>query len=256
MIALLGSVMLAAATASPPPTIIRERVSPVCTALHQLVVPLAQMNIKNRALTGKIKNNYDLIRYYQNTYLGDGVFLRVAQNDMLSTNLLTNIHEVEKQLVKSYRAYPQGTNSKVDALRQRVQNVVDIERIIANTYSSAYGALVDNDGVTGIENSLHQMVGERPLPHSRATPLPADIALPALPDLPDDSAAPAMPPSVADNDPKLSNVIPPGFSLRTLKWSRAPSSAERLSELQSLLHREGPALEAQALIAAHDCDGV
>ena len=250
MIAFLGSVVLAAATAAPPPTIIRERVSPVCTALHQLVIPLAQMNIKNRALTDKIKVNYDLIRKYQDTRLGDGVFLRVAQNDMLSTNLLANIHEVEKQLVKSYHAYPQGTNGKVDALRQRVQNVVDIERMIANIYSTAYGALVDNDGVTGIENSLNQMVGERPDPHAPPTPPPADIALAAPPDLPNESAAPGtIPASIADNDPKLAGTPPPGFAMRSFKYTR-------LSELQSLLHREGPALQTQALIAAHDCDGV
>jgi hypothetical protein len=250
VIALLGSLVLAGATATPPPTIIRERVGPVCSALHQLVVPLAQMNIKNRALTDRIKLNYDLIRKYQDTRLGDGVFLRVAQNDMLSTNLLTNIHEVEKQLLKSYRAYPQGTNGKVDALRQRVQNVVDIERTIANIYSGAYGAVVDNDGVTGIENSLHQMVGTPLDPHARATPPPTDIALPPPPDLPNESAASAaIPASVADTDPKLAGAPPAGFAMRSFKYTG-------LSELQSLLHREGPALEAQALIAAHDCDGV
>ncbi|HEX5274775.1 MAG TPA: hypothetical protein VFW34_05810 [Candidatus Rubrimentiphilum sp.] len=250
MIALLGSVVLAAAAASPPPTILRERVSPVCSTLHQLVIPLAQMNIKNRALTDKITLNYDLIRKYQDTRLGDGVFLRVAQNDMLATNLLTNIHDVEKQLLKSYAAYPQGTNVKVDALRQRVQNVVGIERMVANMYSSAYGAVVDNDGVTGIENSLNQMVGTPLDPHAPATPPPADIALPAPPDLPNEAgASAAIPWNVADSDPKLASMPPAGFAMRSFKYSR-------LSELQSLLHREGPALEAQALIAAHDCDGV
>jgi hypothetical protein len=250
VIALLGALVLAAVTATPPPTIIRERVSPVCSTLHQLVIPLAQMNIKNRALTDKIKFNYGLIRKYQNTYLGDGVFLRVAQNDMLSTNLLTNIHEVEQQLLKSYSAYPQGTNGKVDALRQRVQNVIDIERMIANIYSSAYGAVVDNDGVTGIENSLNQMVGTRPDPHAPPTPPPLDIPLPGPPDLPNESAASAaISASVADNDPKLASVPPPGFAMRSFKYTR-------LGELQSLLRREGPALEAQALVAAHDCDGV
>jgi hypothetical protein len=250
VIALLGSLVLAVVMATPPPTIIRERVSPVCTALHQLVVPLAQMNIKNRALTDKITFNCGLIRKYQNTYLGDGVFLRVAQNDMLSTNLLTNIHEVEQQLLKSYSAYPQGTNGKVDALRHRVQNVVDIERMIANIYSSAYGAVVDNDGVTGIEKSLNQMVGTRPDSHAPATPPPLDIPLPGPPDLPNESAASAaIPASVADNDPKLASVSPAGFAMRSFKYTR-------LEELQSLLHREGPALEAQALVAAHDCDGI
>jgi hypothetical protein len=234
---------------SPPPTIIRERVSPVCSALHQLVIPLAQMNVKNKALTDKIKLNYAQIQKYMATRLGDGVFLRVAQNDQLATNLLTNIHEVEMDLVKSYHQYPQGTNAKVDALRQRVQNVIDVERSIANIYSSSYGSLVDNDGVTGIENSLNQMVGARVDPHANATPPPSGLALPSPPPIPDESAGAQMPAPVADSDPKLSSAVPPGLAMRSLKWSR-------LSELQTLLHREGPALEAQALVAAHDCDGV
>ena len=243
------SIAVAATPApSPPPTIIHERVSPVCSTLHQLVIPLAQMNIKNRALTDKIKINYAEIQKYRNTRLGDGVFMLMSQNDMLSTNLLTNIHDVELQLLKSYHAYPQGVNAKVDALRQRVQNVVDIERMIANIYSTAYGGVVDNDGVTGIENSLNQMVGARLDLHAAATPLPADIPPPSLPAIPNDTAL-ARPASVADNDPKLASVPPAGFAMRSLKWSR-------FSELKDLMHREGPALEAQALIAAHDCDGV
>lgn len=249
MIAVLAAVVLAAAAApTPPPTIILERVSPVCSTLHQLVIPLAQMNIKNHALTDKIKANNVLIRKYANTRLGDGVLLRVAQNDMLSTNLLTNIHDVELQLLKSYHAYPQGVNAKVDALRQRVQNVVDIERMIANSFASAYGALVDNEGVTGIENSLNQMVGARTDPFASATPFPSDLPPPSLPAIPSDASI-TPPPSVADGDAKLASNPPPGFAMRSFKWSR-------LDELQSLMHREGPALEAQALIAAHDCDGV
>lgn len=235
--------------ATPPPTIIRERVSPVCSTLHQVVIPLAQMNVKNKALTDKITINYALIQKYMATRLGDGVFLRVAQNDQLATNLLGNIHDVELDLVKSYRQYPQGTNAKVDALRQRVQNVVDIERSIANIYSQSYGALVDNDGITGIENSLNRLVGEPTDPHANPTPPPSDLPLPSPMPVPDESAAVQMPAAVADNDPKLTSTVPPGFAMRSLKWSR-------LSELQTLLHREGPALEAQTLIAARDCDGV
>jgi hypothetical protein len=237
------------APSPPPPTILHERVSPVCSTLHQLVIPLAQMNIKNRVLTDKIKSNYLEIQKYRNTKLGDGIFLRMAQNDMFATNMLGNIYDVELQLVKSYHTYPQGVNAKVDALRQRVQNVVDVERLIANQYSAAYGSAVDNDGVTGIENSLTKMVGARNLnPRGDATPFPTDLAPPSLPAIPNDTQQ-ASAASVADSDPKLASVPPAGFAMRSLKWSR-------FSELRDLLHREGPALEAQALIAAHDCDGV
>jgi len=125
VIALLASVVLAAATATPPPTIIRERVSPVCSALHQLVIPLAQMNIKDKPVIAAIRAARLQLGKYRGTLLGDGLFLYNSRIDMLYTNVLANLTDMDQYLIKSYRTYPQGTNSKVDALRQRVQNVVD-----------------------------------------------------------------------------------------------------------------------------------
>ena len=125
---------------------------------------------------------------------------------------------------------------------------MDLERLLVNVNLAAYAAAVDNDGVTGIENSLNQMIGARFDPFGRLIPPPgSSVPIPPVPTIPD--VVPSMPASVADNDPKLASLPPPGFAMRTLKWTR-------LEELQSLMHREGPALEAQALVAAHDCDGV
>jgi len=246
VIALIAPLVLAAAAASPPPTIIRERVSPVCSTLHQLVIPLAQMNVKNKPIMDAIRSARLQLMKYSGTRLGDGLFLYNSRIDMLYTSVLGNLTAMDQYLLNSYRLYPQGSNAKVDALRQRVQNVVDLERTLVNVNVAAYAASVDNDGVTGIENSLGQMVGARF--DSTGQPIPPEgEPAPALPNIPD--VQPSMPASVAESDPKLASSAPPAFSMRTLKWSR-------LDELQSLMHREGPALEAQALIAAHDCDGI
>ncbi len=249
MIAVLAAVVLAAAAApTPPPTIIRERVSPVCSTLHQLVIPLAQMNVKNKPVISAIRGARIQLDKYRGTRLADGVFLYNARIDMLYMKVLENLTEMDQQLIKSYHTYPQGMNAKVDALRQRVQNVMDLERLLVNVNIAVYAAAVDNDGVTGIENSLNQMVGARTDPFASATPFPSDLAPPKLPVIPSDASI-TPPPSVADKDPRLASNPPPAFAMRTLKWSR-------LDELQALMHREGPALEAQALIAAHDCDGI
>ncbi len=248
MIALLGSVVLAAATAAPPPTIIRERVSPVCSTLHQLVIPLAQMNIKDKPVIDAIRGARIQLDKYRGTVLGDGLFLYNSRIDMLYMKVLANITEMDQYLIKSYHAYPQGTNGKVDALRQRVQNVMDLERLMVNVNVAAYAAAVDNDGMTGIESSLNQMVGARFDQSGRPIPPPGEsVPVPPVPSIPD--VDPSMPASIAENDPRLASSAPPAFAMRSLKWTH-------LDEMQSLMHRAGPALEAQALIAAHDCDGV
>jgi len=248
VIALLGSVALAAATATPPPTIIRERVSPVCSTLHQLVIPLAQMNLKDKPIMDAIRAARLQLSKYRGTRLGDGLFLYNSRIDMLYTNVLANLTAMDQYLIKSYRLYPHGSNAKVDALRQRVQNVVDLERTLVNANVAAYAASVDNDGITGIENSLDQMAGSRFDANGRPIPPEgASVPLAAVPNIPD--VQPSMPASVAENDPKLASSSPPAFAMRSLKWTR-------FDELQALMHREGPALESQALVAAHDCDGV
>ncbi len=174
MIAVLAAALVLAAVAptaapTPPPTILRERVSPVCSTLHQLVIPLAQMNVKDRPVISAIRAARVELGKYRGTRLGDGVMLYSARIDMLYMKVLENLTEMDQALIKSYRTYPQGVNAKVDALRQRVQNVMDLERLLVNVNVAAYAAAVDNDGVTGIENSLNQMVGARRVPASTST---------------------------------------------------------------------------------------
>lgn len=232
MTAWLLSFAIAAATPSPPPpTILHERVSPVCSTLHQLVLPLAQMNIENKPVREAINVARRRLQKYQGTRLRDGVMMYAAQIDQLYTQVLGNLTKMDQQLNASYQKYPQGTNAKVDALRQRVQNVMDLERQLVNKNVAAYAAAIDNDGVKDIENGTNPIAG-------------APAAAAGIPEV-----TPAVRDSMADNDANLSSTVPAGFRMRSLKWSS-------VDQLQSLMHREGPALESQALIAAHDCDGV
>jgi hypothetical protein len=249
VIALLGSLVLAAATASPPPTIIRERVSPVCSTLHQLVLPLAEMNLKDKPIMDAIRVARSNLSKSRNTRLGDGAFLYASRLDTLHMAILQQLTDFDQLLIKSYAMYPQGTNSKVDALRQRVQNVVDLERVAINYSLATYAAMVDNDSVSGIENGLNTMVGERPDEHGTPPSLPTDIVPFATPAPSPNPLEPVQRATAPDTDRRLASSPPPAFAMRSLKWTRPP-------ELQTLMQREGPALEAQALIAAHDCDGV
>lgn len=225
---------------TPPPTIIRERVSPVCSTLHQLVVPLARLQAEYGRANVQINKYQQQLAKYNNTKLQDGVFFYSAKIDQQATNMLGRIHEIELLLIKSYHQYPQGTNPKVDALRQRVQNVVDIERATANRFAANFGAVVDAAGLDTMASSTNGFgVGG-----ARATPTP----WPEITSLPTSSPVDTLAGFQADNDPLIESAPPPGVSARELKYYRMPA-------LTSALEREGHALVTQSLIAARDCDG-
>lgn len=255
MIALLGPLLLAAATATPspppypvfkpPPTIIQERVSPVCSTLHSVVLPLARMQTQYRKSTAEIRKDELQFVKYSKTKLQDGMQLYAAKIDQESTNLIGAIHQMEETLRNSYAAYPVGTLPKVDALRQRVQNIVDLERVIADRYSQNYGTIVDNYGTDVLQSAAGAFgpasaagagtSGQGSMPNA-PTPAP-------LPQF--NTPPPGVP---ADSDPRLSSKPPNVLSLRTLKY-------DRLSQLNTALVSQGRSLIQQALIAARDCDG-
>lgn len=230
----------------PPPTIIHEKVSPVCSTLHNVVLPLARMQGQYRSSTAEIQQDIRQLAKYSKTKLQDGVQLYASKIDQTSTNLIGAIHQMEILLQESYAAYPVGKVPKVDAMRQRVQNIVDLERATADRYAEVYGTIVDNYGVDELQTVSSAFSGTGPgssapgmgidtMPNA-ATPAPA----------PDFGTPP--PPTVADYDPKLTNKPPPAISARALK-------TYRLGQLNAALQNQGRALIQQALVAARDCDG-
>jgi len=234
----------------PPPTIIHEKVSPVCSTLHNVVLPLARMQAQYRSLTAQIQEDERQLAKYSKTKLQDGVQLYASKIDQASTNLIAAINQIEILLQQSYEAYPVGKVPKVDAMRQRVQNVIDLERASANRYSEIYGTIVDNYGTdviqnvnsafgtgdnSGISNIQSPSSGYDTMPNA-ATPAPAPQFYTPLPTLP------------ADYDPKLVSTPPAPISAAALKFYR-------LSQLRAALNNQGRPLIQQALIAARDCDG-
>lgn len=230
---------------APPPTIIQERVSPVCSTLHKVVLPLARMQAQYRAATAAIKKDELQLAKYSKTKLQDGVQLYASKIDQESTNLIGAIHQIEELLQDSYAVYPVGKVPKVDALRQRAQNIVDLERATADRYAEIYGTIVDNYG-TDVLQSVSSAFGSTPA---------GNFGTPGLDTMPN-AATPAPPPQFntpppslpADYDPRLSNKPPAVISARALKY-------DRLSQLNAALITQGRSLIQQALIAARDCDG-
>ena len=247
--------LVAAATPSPkpypvflpPPTIIQERVSPVCSTLHKVVLPLARMQDQYRKSVAAIKQDELQLAKYSKTKLQDGVQLYASKIDQESTNLIGAIHQIEELLQDSYAAYPVGKVAKVDALRQRVQNIVDLERATADRYSEIYGTIVDNYG-TDVLQTVSNAFGTSSAGSSFGGPSGIDT----MPNAATPAPAPQFntpPPSLpADYDPRLASKPPNVISARALKF-------DRLSQLNAGLVSQGRSLIQQALIADRDCDG-
>lgn len=228
----------------PPPTIIHEKVSPVCSTLHNVVLPLARMQADYRTTTAAIQQDERQLAKYSKTKLQDGVQLYASKIDQASSNLIGSIHQIELLLQQSYAIYPVGKVPRVDAMRQRAQNIVDLERATADRYAEIYGTIVDNYG-TDVLQSVNSAFGTSP---SVAT-LPEVDTMPNAPTPAPAPQAYTPPPSfTADFDPKLASKPPPEISARVLKYYRLP-------QLNAALANQGRALIAQALIAARDCDG-
>lgn len=250
---LVGAVTTPQPAAMPPPTILRERVGPTCTTLHDLVLPLARLHQQFRAHFARIGAAESQFKKYAGDRIPTNMF--AYQIDMEASNLLEKIHQVETLLIKSYAKYPRGKVPKVDALRQHVQNVVDLERAIANKYEFSFGSIIDNANIDVIQQAFSGF--GVPAADSEATgtmggsggvgtavavnpsPWPAMIGAPA-------ANAVALP---ADDDPRISSTPPPGLRARLLKFYG-------LAQLGDGLKTEGQALITQSLIAARDCDGV
>jgi hypothetical protein len=206
------------------------------------------MQAQYRSLTTQIQSDEKQLAKYSKTKLQDGVALYAGKIDQASTNLVGAIHDVEVLLQQSYAAYPVGKVPKVDALRQRAQNVVDLERASANRYSEVASMIVDNYGTDVFQSVNNAFAGSQ---SSGST----NYGLPSGPDTMPNAATPApLPqayaplPTVADYDPKLSNTPAAPITANALKYYR-------LGQLNVALRNQGRVLIQQALIAARDCDG-
>ena len=85
-----------------------------------------------------------------NVDLAPSSALDAAQIQNLATVITQNILVADQFLDKSWKVFPKGKNPTVDALRQRVQNLVDLQRALANQYLQFAGALNAQSGLAAI----------------------------------------------------------------------------------------------------------
>jgi hypothetical protein len=167
----------------PYPQIIHTITSKSCTALHNVIMPVGYVTKKNdEAFTGmqdridEIFSEFgdrdgptraDLLRLGgskdatagsevdqidpsgqdDNLLYGPDQILKAAQIDTIANDIYANV-ELESQFMKNSLAqYPPGADAKVDEMRQHAQNLMDLQRSLADKYENFAKTYLNNQNM-------------------------------------------------------------------------------------------------------------
>lgn len=251
MSALLAA-LLAAAAASPAPaqsapmkTIGHVKSSPVCTEFRSLVLPLALVQRKNDGLMQIIHNETQQYRNSSYSKFRNGLLLHAANIDMAAANMLQNLALIDRALAQSWKRSPKGVNPKIDALRQRVQNVADLQRALANQETQFAGYLGDTNGFDVLAAAASGFGGRAGAPSPPHSAVQAAASAPPPPPPQDAGTAHVLP----EADPRVPSTMPDAYRAADLR-------SYRFAALQSALQQERVSLTPIAFVLARDCDGV
>ena len=166
---LLPIFFVAAAIAAPSPsptplkTIVNERVTPLCTSLHTLVMPSMQIVLNNETLFANARRDLSKVHEAITTFAPGAVRGRIGDSDALhraialplantqwnAYQILSHVAAIDRALADSYRQFPTGTNPRLDALRLRVENIAKLERAYANSLLAEASLIGDNTPIPG-----------------------------------------------------------------------------------------------------------
>lgn len=164
---MLLQILLSAAIVSPSPaplkTIVNAHASPLCSSVHELVMPSMQAVLNNEAFFADARRNlakvHDAIlkfgpgalsgRIADSDALHNSIALPLANTQWDAYRLLDHVAAIDKALADSYRQFPPGANARLDTLRLRVQNIATIERAYANSLLAEAALIDDNTPVPG-----------------------------------------------------------------------------------------------------------
>ena len=162
------------------PEIIHTRTSATCTTLRKLLTPVGFVTRRNDAAirsmaislqkflsgiepadvpslaeveaaqsaadstTGVNATTIDQSTADDALLYGPNQVLKAAEIEQVANEIYANITLENKYLKQSWSDYPQGNDPSVDALRQRAENLIDLQRAIADRYESFAGTYLGN----------------------------------------------------------------------------------------------------------------
>jgi hypothetical protein len=78
---------------------------------------------------------------------GPSSIIKAAEIDRVANEIYHNIVVEDDYMKQSWGAYPQGSDPQVDALRQRAQNLIDLQRGIADRYEDFARTYLNNQNM-------------------------------------------------------------------------------------------------------------
>jgi hypothetical protein len=108
--------------------------------------------------------------------------------DRLVGIILHNLDAADKTMAKSWKDHPEHLDPALTALRQRVQNIIDMQRVLAFRLDDSAGTYLSDSGVAGLTPKKDQARFREALDASVAAEIAADRisgSEPVTPTLPD-----------------------------------------------------------------------
>lgn len=174
-----------------PPLIIRTQTSATCTALHKYFTSIGYVTRRNdeafyamgrsvRAFVAGIypsdvpsagelaaaqsgsgdtgtasdelggPNQDDTLLY------GPGQILTAARIETVANEIYGNLVTEGKIMNESWKEYPAGSDRNIDAMRQHLQNMMDLQRGLADKYENFARTYLSNNGMVQVEDPSQQ----------------------------------------------------------------------------------------------------
>jgi len=153
--------------ATPPlKVIVNVRSSSLCSAVRSMAVPIGYVTRRNDEAFSAI--DHSMLSFMENTRgatpagaaelrsMGNDLDdlevytptneANVVQMDKIAYEILQNVTLEDHAMNQSWHDYPKGHSESVDAFRQRMQNLIDLQRALANKYMDFTGIYLDNRG--------------------------------------------------------------------------------------------------------------
>jgi hypothetical protein len=160
-----------AAVPSPQPTpqlkvIVNVKSNSFCSSVRSLAVPLGYVTRRNDEAFAAIDHN--ILKFMEDTpglsqttvaelqtlgsalddaatYTPSGE-MDVIQMDKIAYAIVQNLTLEDSVMQKSWDEYPKGKFPAIDSFRQRMQNLMDLQRSLAEKYLAFTGTYLDNRG--------------------------------------------------------------------------------------------------------------
>jgi len=101
--------------------------------------------------------------------------IAAANIDRLTMTILTNLAEADRLMTRSWKLHPAHTDPAYDAFRQRVQNVIDLQRVLAFRLDDVAGMYFSNAGTGSFLRSAEAAEFQSGLDNAIGTELRADV---------------------------------------------------------------------------------